>query len=162
MAEQFPRDGAAANGFGSRSLHDWEARFLYEANYPAASDFRGPPSWRLSVGGVYIPPPQRSMRRSRSLSPSCRTRSGHSGVVPGNHAAWDAYFRERYERELASFEGPPPPPARNNSEGRHRWWSTLGRTLAAFLGHIQTGNSPIPQMPSRTLASISRRRESFS
>jgi hypothetical protein len=55
MAECFPGKGAAANGSGRRSLHDWEAPLLYEANYPAPSDFRGPSSWRLNVGGVYIP-----------------------------------------------------------------------------------------------------------
>jgi hypothetical protein len=57
MAKRYPGDGATANGFGLRSLHDWEARLLYEANYPASPDFRGPPSWRLSVSGVYIPLP---------------------------------------------------------------------------------------------------------
>jgi hypothetical protein len=55
---------------------------------------------------------------------------------PENHTALDAYFHEGYERELASYEGPPPLPARNNSNGRHRWWSAPRRTLAAVLGHI--------------------------
>jgi len=31
MAERFPGDGAAANGFGRRHLHEDEARLLYEA-----------------------------------------------------------------------------------------------------------------------------------
>ena len=35
MAERFPGDGAAANGFGRRHLHEDEVRLLYEANYPA-------------------------------------------------------------------------------------------------------------------------------
>jgi hypothetical protein len=44
MAERYPGEGAAANGFGRRSLHDSEARLLYEANYPAPPDYHGPPS----------------------------------------------------------------------------------------------------------------------
>jgi hypothetical protein len=36
------------------------------------------------------------------------------------------YFRRRYERELAAYDGPPPPPARNNAVGRRRWWSASG------------------------------------
>jgi hypothetical protein len=37
---------------------------------------------------------------------------------PNNYAAWDAYFRDHYERDLASYKRPPPPPARNNSDSR--------------------------------------------
>jgi hypothetical protein len=81
---------------------------------------------------------------------------------PENYAAWEAYFRERYERELASYEGLPPPPVRNNSEGRHIWWSAPGRKLAAVLDHIQAGNSPFLQMPPRTLTSFSLRHGSSS
>ena len=33
MAERFPGDGAAANGFGRRHLHEDEARLLYEAEH---------------------------------------------------------------------------------------------------------------------------------
>jgi hypothetical protein len=55
---------------------------------------------------------------------------------PENHSAWSADFRERYERELASYEGPPSPAARNNFEGRRHWWSALGRNLVAVLDHI--------------------------
>jgi hypothetical protein len=33
---------AANNGFGQRSLHQWEGRLLYMAGYPAPSDFRTP------------------------------------------------------------------------------------------------------------------------
>jgi hypothetical protein len=51
-------DGAANNGFGRRSLHQWERRLLYTVGYPASPDFRAPGGWRLSAGGVPIPPPQ--------------------------------------------------------------------------------------------------------
>jgi hypothetical protein len=35
-------DGMANNGFGRRSLHQWKARLLYMAGYPAPLDFRAP------------------------------------------------------------------------------------------------------------------------
>ncbi|KAE8818706.1 hypothetical protein D1007_03524 [Hordeum vulgare] len=35
MAESYPGDGAAANGFGRRHLHESEARLLYEGDYRA-------------------------------------------------------------------------------------------------------------------------------
>jgi hypothetical protein len=35
-------DGAANNGFGRRSLHQWEGRLLYAAGYMAPPDFRAP------------------------------------------------------------------------------------------------------------------------
>jgi hypothetical protein len=50
-------DGAANNGFGRRSLHQWEGRLLYTAGYPAPPDFRAPGGWRLSAGGIPIPLP---------------------------------------------------------------------------------------------------------
>jgi hypothetical protein len=40
---------------------------------------------------------------------------------PDNYPAWNAFFHRRYERELASYDGPPPLPARNNAAGRRRW-----------------------------------------
>jgi hypothetical protein len=48
--------GHEANGFGCRYLHKWEARALYEAQYMAPPDFRCPRTWRLSAGGIPIPP----------------------------------------------------------------------------------------------------------
>jgi hypothetical protein len=35
-------DGAANNGFGRRSLHQWEGRLLYTADYPAPPNFHAP------------------------------------------------------------------------------------------------------------------------
>ncbi|KAK1666290.1 hypothetical protein QYE76_054449 [Lolium multiflorum] len=49
-------EGAANNGFGRRSLHQWEAGLLHMAGYPAPPDFRVPGGWRLSARGVLIPP----------------------------------------------------------------------------------------------------------
>ena len=56
MGERYPGDGAAANGFGRRTLQTWEARMLYEAGYMAPPDTRMPPGWTLSAGGIPIPP----------------------------------------------------------------------------------------------------------
>ena len=57
MAEHFPGDAAAANGFSRRSLQECEAWLLFEANIPVSPDMRaGPTGWRLSAGGVPIPP----------------------------------------------------------------------------------------------------------
>jgi hypothetical protein len=50
-------DDAANNGFGRHSLHQWEGRLLHMAGYPMPQDFRAPRGWRLSAGGVPIPPP---------------------------------------------------------------------------------------------------------
>ena len=57
MAERFPGDEAAANGFGHRTLREQESWLLFQANIPAPPDMRaGPTGWRLSNGGVPIPP----------------------------------------------------------------------------------------------------------
>jgi hypothetical protein len=49
----------ANNGFVQRSLHQWEGRLLYAAGYMALPDFRTPGGWRLSAGGIPIPPQSR-------------------------------------------------------------------------------------------------------
>ena len=57
MAARFPSDVAEANGFSRRLLQEWEIWLLCEANIPAPPDMRaGPTGWRLSNGGVRIPP----------------------------------------------------------------------------------------------------------
>jgi hypothetical protein len=59
--------GHAANGFGRRYLHEWEARLLYEAKYMAPPDFRCPVTWRLSVGGIPIPPVPHGAARQAAI-----------------------------------------------------------------------------------------------
>jgi hypothetical protein len=44
---------------------------------------------------------------------------------PDNYPAWNEFFRRRYERELAAYDGPPPSPAHNNTASRCRRWSAL-------------------------------------
>jgi hypothetical protein len=56
MAERFDGDRVAANGFGRQYLHEWEARALNEARYLMSPDFLCRSKWRLSAGGIPIPP----------------------------------------------------------------------------------------------------------
>lgn len=53
--ERFPGDGATTNGFGRRSLHEWEAALLCQVNYPYPLDMRAPIDWVLINGGVPVP-----------------------------------------------------------------------------------------------------------
>ena len=75
MAEHFPGDGAAVNGFGRRHLHKGEARLLFEAEYPVPPDMRVPGAWRISAGGVPVPPPPAEIARIRASLPRA-TREG--------------------------------------------------------------------------------------
>jgi hypothetical protein len=151
MADYGSEDGAANNGFGRRSLHQWEGRLLYMAGYPVLPDFRAPEGWRLSAGGVPIPPPPMGTALDAAIDEVLEGMSDEQRAkprfYPDNYPAWNAFFRRRYERELASYDGPPPPPARNNAAGRRHWWSAPGRTLEAVLTHTEHGNSPVLGMP---------------
>ena len=65
MAERYPGNGAAVNGFSRHHLQEAEARLLYEADYPAPPDMRVPETWRLSAGDVPMPPvPEGAARRA--------------------------------------------------------------------------------------------------
>jgi hypothetical protein len=59
--------GHEASGFGRRYLHEWEARALHEVRYMAPPDFRCPSMWRLSAGGIPIPPVQHGAARSAAI-----------------------------------------------------------------------------------------------
>jgi hypothetical protein len=158
-------DGAANNGFGRHSLHQWEGRLLYLAGYPAPPDFRAPEGWRLSAGGVLIPPPPVGDALDAAIDEVLETLSNEQRAeprfFPDNYPAWNEFFRRRYERELAAYDGPPPPPARNNAAGRRRWWSAPGRTLKNVLAHIEGGNYPVLGMPPPQVPSLSRRHGSL-
>jgi hypothetical protein len=118
-------DGAANNGFGRRSLHQWEGRLLYAAGYMAPPDFRTPGGWRLSAGGIPIPPPPTGTALDAAIDEVIETMSDEQRAdprfYPDTRQAWTAFFRQRYERELAAYDGPPPPPARNSAAGRRCW-----------------------------------------
>jgi hypothetical protein len=144
-------DGAANNGFGRCSLHQWEGRLLYAAGYPAQPDFHAPGGWLLSAGGVPIPPPPQGATLDAAIDEILKGMSDEQRAdqrfYPDNYPAWNAFCQRRYEHELAAYDGPSPPPARNNAAGRRRWWSARGRTLEAVIAHIERGNSPVLGMP---------------
>jgi hypothetical protein len=155
-------DGAANNGFGRRSLHQWEGRLLYMAGYPALPDFRAPGGWRLSAGGIPIPSPPVGAALDAAIDEVLKIMSDEQRAeprfFPDNYPAWNEFFHRRYDRELASYDGPPPPLARNNAAGHRRWWSAPGSTLENVLTHIEGGNYPVLGMPPPP--SLSRRRGS--
>jgi hypothetical protein len=130
----------------------------------APPDFRAPGGWRLSAGGIPIPPSWTGAALDAAIDEVLETMSDEQRADPhfylDNREAWTAFFRHRYERELAAYDGPPPPPARNNAAGRRRWWSTPGRTLEFVLEHIERGNDPVLEMPSAPRPTLSRRRGS--
>jgi hypothetical protein len=144
-------DGATNNGFGHRSLHQWEDRLLHAASYMAPPDFRVPEGWRLSTGGIPIPPPPMGAALDIAINEVLETMSDEQCAdprfYPDNRETWTAFFRCRYERELAAYDGPPPPPAHNNAAGHRRWWSAPGQMLEFVLDHIERGNDPALEMP---------------
>ncbi|KAE8769962.1 Protein kinase APK1A, chloroplastic [Hordeum vulgare] len=144
MAVRFLDDGAAANCFGRRRLHEDEARLLYEADYPMPSNMRVQGSWRLSTGGVPVSsPPSRDDRWAEiariwsSLPESSRNLSRYA---PESNTLWTAYFERRHADQLAAANRVEPCSC-HNSEGRRQRWGIPGRTLEAVLEHIEGGNS---------------------
>ena len=118
MADRYPGDAAARNGFGRHWLTAYECQLLHKCGYPAPPDFRVAPGWALSAGGVPVSPVpeghdflvQVELARS-AMSAAERAYPAHH---PGNHAAWGAFFEQRRQAQLAAFDGPPPAPKRKN------------------------------------------------
>jgi hypothetical protein len=146
MANHSDDDGAANNGFGRRSLHQWEGRLLHAAGYMAPPDFRAPGGWRLSAGGIPIPPPPTGAALNAAIDEVLETMSDEQRADPrfylDNREAWTAFFRRRYERELAAYDGPPllrrattPPSAADGGARRGGRWSSSSSTS-------RTGTTP--------------------
>jgi hypothetical protein len=99
MADYGSDDGVANNGFGRRSLHQWEGRLLYAAGYPVPPDFRAPGGWRLGAGGVPIPPPPMGAALDATIDEVLEGMSDEQRANPrfylDNYAAWNAFFRHR-------------------------------------------------------------------
>ena len=103
---------------------------LFEANIPAPPDMRvGPTGWRLSNGGVPIPPVP-----DVEALPACfaaevgrvqasLTEEQHalSQYAADNHEAWVAYFERRQAEQLASTNNAPVVRGTKNSDGRRLW-----------------------------------------
>jgi len=148
MSGRYPGDAAAANGFGRRLLHEWEAYLLHEANYPAPPDVRAPSRWRLSAGGVPVPPlpipetPEFHAEIERARASLTAAERALPEYAADNHAAWAAYFGRRQEERLGSTNNAPRPHGRNNSAGRRLWWGVPSRTLSGILAHVEGGNDP--------------------
>jgi hypothetical protein len=104
MANNSGDDGAGNNGFGRRFLYQWEGRLLHAAGYMAPLDFRAPSGWRLSTGGIPIPPPPTGAALDAAIDEVLETMSDEQCAeprfYPDNQEAWTAFFRRRYEREL--------------------------------------------------------------
>jgi hypothetical protein len=106
------------------------------AGYPAPPDFRAPGGWRLSAGGVPILQLPVGAAIDKVLEGMSDEQRAEPRFYPDNYPAWNAFFRRRYERELASYDGPPPSPLRNNAVGRsHR--STSKRRASCQAGRLQ-------------------------
>ncbi|KAE8809867.1 Homeobox protein KNOX3 [Hordeum vulgare] len=116
-------------------------------------------SWRLSAGGVPVPPP-----------PCGADRRGRAHlIVAARGFAEPVEVHARQQHVVDGVLRTPPcrqarhhqrcwPRDRLNSEGRRLWWRVPGRTLEAVLEHIKGTNSPRLEYP--TLPSLSRRRSS--
>ena len=149
MAERFPGEGAAANGFGRRHLHEDEARLLFEAEYPVPPDMQVPGAWRISAGGVPVPPPPTGAARRVEIARirASLPRAAREGPrYTPDSPLWEPYFRRRHAEQLEATNGVMPS-GRLNSEGRRRWWGVPGRTLEAVLEYIKDGNTPRLEYP---------------
>jgi hypothetical protein len=102
MANNSGDDGAANNGFGRRSLYQWEGRLLHAAGYMVPPDFRAPGGWRLSAGGIPIPPPPTGSALDAAIDEVLETMSDEQRADPrfdpDNREAWTAFFRRRYKQ----------------------------------------------------------------
>ena len=120
MAERYEGDGAAANGFGRRSLRVHEARLLHRAGYMVPPDMRAPSGseWRIGRGGYLVAPiPAGSLRQAEIYDHYWRGLNDEQRADPAwdpdNEHAWDAFFLERRQREIEAYDGVVPPPIYN-------------------------------------------------
>ncbi|KAE8799516.1 Homeobox protein KNOX3 [Hordeum vulgare] len=132
MAERYPGDGVAANGFGPRHLREDEARLLDEADYPVPPDMRVPAYWRLSAGSVPVPPPPTGgERRAEIVHIWSGLRENSRNLLryaSGSNTLWTAYFERRHADQLASTNGVEPR-GRHNSEGRDQWINVISMAM---------------------------------
>jgi hypothetical protein len=74
-----------------------EGRLLYAVGYPTLSDFRAPGGWRLSAGGIPIPPPPMGAVLDAAIDEVIEMMSDEQRAdprfYPDNRQAWTAFFR---------------------------------------------------------------------
>jgi hypothetical protein len=112
--------GAATKGFAPHNLTVEEKRALYHARYPVLLDMRLPSRWRLSMGGVGIPPvpiPNRT-RWWEEIHIHCATLTEEERTSlqwdSRNDDTWQMFFQQRRELELAQHDGGVIPPPQKN------------------------------------------------
>ncbi|XBJ04985.1 hypothetical protein VPH35_023841 [Triticum aestivum] len=126
----------------------------------------GPTGWRLSDGGVLVPPLPDAVAKPRyfaeevevaraSLADDERSFPQYAG---GNHAAWAAYFQRRQQQRLASTNDVPVIGGAKNSEGRRLWWGVPGRMLDGVLAYLDGGKNPPLTYPATGAAPLQHRR----
>ena len=127
-----------------------EAEALCASNYPCPPGYDVPAGWRLSTGGVPVPPvPQGLARRAAITNHYYLELTPEQRMDPRWHPdyrpTWDAFFINRRERALARYEDNGPPPSKFNEAGRRLWWS--GRTLQSVMNYITAGDNPRLRYP---------------
>ncbi|KAE8813181.1 hypothetical protein D1007_09688 [Hordeum vulgare] len=132
-----------ANGFGRRPLHEWEVHVLHD-------------TWRLSAGGVPVPPPASAKERCVEIA-SIRASFPEHAWQEERHAADNfplstSYFQHRHADQLASTK------RISGSKGApqlKRPPSVVGRTRAHAprrTQHIESSNEPPLEYPALSLS----------
>ncbi|XBH90574.1 hypothetical protein VPH35_082194 [Triticum aestivum] len=126
----------------------------------------GPTGWRLSDGGVHVPPLLDAVAKPTYFAEEVEVARAFltdderslSQYAVGNQAAWAAYFQRRQQQRLASTNDAPVVGGVKNSMGRHLWWGVPGRTLEGMLTHLDGGNNPPLTYPATGAAPSQPRR----
>ncbi|XBJ23766.1 hypothetical protein VPH35_001817 [Triticum aestivum] len=126
----------------------------------------GPTGWRLSDGGVPVPPLPDAVAKptyfAEEVEVARASLTDDERSLPqyaaGNHAALAAYFQRRQQQRLASTNDAPVVGGVKNSVGRHLWWGVPGRTLEGVLTHLDGGNNPPLTYPAMGAAPSQHRR----
>ncbi|KAE8791292.1 Homeobox protein KNOX3 [Hordeum vulgare] len=113
-------------------------------------------AWRLSAGGVLVPPPPSVAKRRGKIACIRASLLKHARLeeryVLDSLPVWTAYFQRRHADHLASTNGFPAARGRHNSDDHRQWWDVLERTLHDILKHIEGGNEPPLQYAAPSLS----------
>ena len=119
--------GAAANGFGPRTLLKHEAEALFRAWYPCSPDMRAGGRWSIGLSGVHVADAPRP--RDRDSITHVRRHYWHELTAEHRQQdKWNPSYTDRYEAEfrriranrVTRWDGPGPLPRDSkNKEGRY-------------------------------------------